>query len=125
MAIGTGIQHAWIFQGNSTDQQGSRDGTDANITYNDASGIIDNGADFGGTSIINFTTTTMGFANAWTVNYWIKVGKFNNPRVIEILGGTFTLFVLIIITFLSGEIVWNERSFKIWLSISWDGMFTE
>ncbi len=34
-------------------------------------------------------------------------------QVIEILGATFTLFVLIIITFLSGEIVWNERSFKV------------
>lgn len=34
-------------------------------------------------------------------------------QVIELLGGTFTLFVLIIITFLSGEIVWNERSFRV------------
>ena len=34
-------------------------------------------------------------------------------QVIELLGGTFALFVLIIITFLSGEIVWNERSFRI------------
>lgn len=34
-------------------------------------------------------------------------------QVIEILGATFSLFVLIIITFLSGEIVWNERGFKV------------
>ena len=34
-------------------------------------------------------------------------------QVVDILGATFTLFVLIIITFLSGEIVWNERSFKV------------
>ncbi|MBU8893866.1 MAG: hypothetical protein KOO66_13885 [Bacteroidales bacterium] len=34
-------------------------------------------------------------------------------QVIDILGTTFALFVLIIITFLSGEIVWNERSFRI------------
>lgn len=34
-------------------------------------------------------------------------------QVIELLGATFSLFVLIIITFLSGEIVWNERSFRV------------
>lgn len=34
-------------------------------------------------------------------------------QVIEILGATFSLFILIIITFLSGEIVWNERSNKV------------
>lgn len=34
-------------------------------------------------------------------------------QVLEILGATFTLFVLIIITFLSGEIVWNERQHKV------------
>ncbi|OFX83388.1 MAG: hypothetical protein A2W99_11725 [Bacteroidetes bacterium GWF2_33_16] len=34
-------------------------------------------------------------------------------QVIEILGTTFSLFVLIIITFLSGEIVWNERTYKV------------
>lgn len=34
-------------------------------------------------------------------------------QVIQLLGGTFALFVLIIITFLSGEIVWNERSFRV------------
>lgn len=34
-------------------------------------------------------------------------------QVIELLGGTFALFVLIIITFLSGEIVWNERTFRV------------
>ena len=34
-------------------------------------------------------------------------------QVIDVLGNTFTLFVIIILTFLSGEIVWNERSFKV------------
>jgi hypothetical protein len=34
-------------------------------------------------------------------------------QVIEILGSSFQLYVLIIITFLSGEIVWNERSFRV------------
>jgi ABC-2 type transport system permease protein len=30
-------------------------------------------------------------------------------QVLELVGGTFTLFVVIIITFYSGELVWNER----------------
>lgn len=34
-------------------------------------------------------------------------------QVIDVLSGSFTLFVLIIITFLSGEIVWNERSHRV------------
>ncbi|MDA3954141.1 MAG: M1 family aminopeptidase [Bacteroidales bacterium] len=34
-------------------------------------------------------------------------------QVMEVLGSAFKLFVFIIITFLSGEIVWNERGFKI------------
>ncbi|MCK5169737.1 MAG: hypothetical protein KAQ75_07655, partial [Bacteroidales bacterium] len=34
-------------------------------------------------------------------------------QVMEVLGSSFMLFVFIIITFLSGEIVWNERGFKI------------
>jgi len=49
-----------------------------------------------------------------------QLGKFYGTttfpvtyQVVDILGATFTLFVLIIITFLSGEIVWNERSFKV------------
>ncbi|MCG8411999.1 MAG: ABC transporter permease [Bacteroidales bacterium] len=34
-------------------------------------------------------------------------------QVVGILGGTFSLFLFIIITFLSGEIVWNERTYKV------------
>ena len=30
-------------------------------------------------------------------------------EVLEVLGGTFGLFILIIITFYSGELVWRER----------------
>ena len=34
-------------------------------------------------------------------------------KVIEILGGSFSLFVIILITLYAGELVWRERDLKI------------
>ncbi|GAB2956428.1 M1 family aminopeptidase [Hymenobacter coalescens] len=35
------------------------------------------------------------------------------PEVVKVLGGTFSLFMLIIITFYSGELVWRERDSRV------------
>src|SRR5206468_4069316 len=55
-----------------------------------------------GVAFLIASSTTLGSAfgtNTWPVTYQIR----------ELLGGTFGLFMLIIITFYAGELAWRER----------------
>lgn len=57
---------------------------------------------FAGVLFLIFASTTLGArfgTNTWPVTY----------QMTDLLGGTFTLFMLIIIAFYAGELVWRER----------------
>ncbi|HVO89317.1 MAG TPA: M1 family aminopeptidase [Casimicrobiaceae bacterium] len=59
-----------------------------------------------GVAFLIVSSTTLGSVygtNTWPVTYQIR----------ELLGGTFTLFMLIIITFYAGELTWRERDHRL------------
>lgn len=82
-ALSDNTVHYYKFDSsNSNDSVGSKNGTDTGITYSSGNGIINIGAGFGGSSWIDYSSATMGFANAWTVSFWAKPSGFGgNPRI--------------------------------------------
>ncbi len=72
-SLTTNLLGYWKLDGDSTDEIGSVDGTDADITYSDANGIINNGAGFNGsTSEINFGNNLDAGSGAYSVMAWFK-----------------------------------------------------
>lgn len=90
MALTDNIQHYWKFDGNSNDAVGSLNGTDANITYSNANGIINNGAGCNGSSSdIAMSSATLGITNSWTINVWVKTSTFaDTQRFFKAIGGS-------------------------------------
>ena len=73
MALADNVIWASLFDGDSTDEVGSVDGVDTNITYSDANGIINNGAGFNGsTSDINFGDNNDASTGAFSIGCWFK-----------------------------------------------------
>lgn len=72
MALTTGLIAYWDMQGNSTDVTGGGDnGTDTNITYSSANGLIGQGAGFNGSSS-NITLANTITQTDFTIAGWIK-----------------------------------------------------
>lgn len=85
MSLTTNLVSYYKFQGNSNDSVGSVNGSDTTISYNDAYGIIGNGANFNGSSLVNFGNNLGAtLAGAFTVNIWVNVANYNDYY--EIIG---------------------------------------
>ena len=77
MALSDNIVSYWKLDGNSNDAVASNNGTDTSITYSDANGIINNGAGFGGSSLVSVANDASLSSDEFSFSFWFK---FNPDR---------------------------------------------
>lgn len=73
MALTDNLISYWKLDGNSTDDPGTNDGTDTNITYDNSYGKINQGASFNGTSskIDTGATAFLEGIGAFSYSFWL------------------------------------------------------
>jgi hypothetical protein len=81
MAIPTPTSY-WKFEGNSNDSIGSVNGTDTSITYSAANGKISQGAGFGGSSRIAYSSALTTATTNFSFAAWVKFTSFSDYRAI-------------------------------------------
>ena len=75
-------QSYYQFQGNSTDQIGSNNGTDSNVTYSTANGKYSQGAGFSGTGYIEFSNTLRRANNTTnSIAFWFKTTEITQKMM--------------------------------------------
>jgi len=62
----------WRMEGNSTDEIGSNNGSDSNVTYSEANGKFGQGAGFVGTGSITDSSPTGISLNTFSLSFWTK-----------------------------------------------------
>ena len=73
-ALTTNIVSYWKLDGNSNDAVSTNNGTDTNVTYSTANGIINQGAGFSGTGNIN-----VGNSNSLTLGSAMSIALWTQP----------------------------------------------
>ncbi|HYK01306.1 MAG TPA: LamG-like jellyroll fold domain-containing protein [Thermoanaerobaculia bacterium] len=77
----TGLVAGWNFEGNSNDEVGSRNGSDTSITYSSGNGKILQGAGFGGSSRIDFSSITWG--SAGSISFFFNTSSLSNTQIMD------------------------------------------
>jgi hypothetical protein len=80
------ITHLYRFNGNSNDALGTANGTDTNITYSQANGIINQGAGFNSASPSKIRMSTAGFGfsstGAFTISLCLKTATSGATQIL-------------------------------------------